>query len=138
MKLELKRHTLTEKSTLGVLYLNGAHLCYTLEDVERQGAKVATKTAIPPGSYRVVIDLSARFHRLMPHILDVPGFTGIRIHSGNTAENTDGCILVGTTQSVDFVGGSRKAFDQLFGILSTAALSADQIELTIRSIKDGQ
>lgn len=138
MNLELKRHTLTEKATLGALSLNGEHLCWTLEDVEREGAKVATKTAIPPGSYKVVIDLSARFHRLMPHVLDVPGFSGIRIHSGNTAEDTDGCILVGTTQSADFVGGSRKAFDKLFAILTTAALSADRIELTVRSVKDGQ
>lgn len=88
--------------TLGVLTLDGSPCCFTLEDTVREvpGApvetwKIARATAIPVGMYDLVIDLSIRFGRLMPHLLEVPGFTGIRFHAGHTVTDTEGCPLLG-------------------------------------------
>lgn len=113
MQLLLKRLHKTEKSTIGELYVDGKFECYTLEDIERE-VKVAGKTAIPKGEYKVIINMSNRFKRQLPLLLNVPNFEGVRIHSGNTAENTEGCVLVGRTRSVDFIGESRLAFTSLF------------------------
>lgn len=135
MNLNLRRHGHIAETTLGVLYVDGVHECYTLEDAVRSGPKVAGATAIPAGTYDVVIDLSKRFNRLMPHLLNVPGFEGIRIHSGNTAGDTEGCILVGRTQSGTFIGGSRQAFDALFTKLSNAQLKKEPIKIMIEEIQ---
>ncbi len=121
VKLLLQRKWSVKDATLGELFIDTVFECYTLEDVTRAaGVKVQDQTAIPTGIYRVVVDWSPRFLKNMFHILDVPGFEGIRIHSGNTAEDTDGCILVG--QTVDLAGGtigaSRIAYEQLFRKLS--------------------
>lgn len=101
------------KGVLGELFLDGEFECFTLEDCERM-EKISGQTAIPRGIYRMVIDYSQRFKRLMPHILDVPNFTGVRIHSGNTVEDTEGCILVGTERIGDMIGHSREAYTNLF------------------------
>ena len=132
-KLKLIRKKFFEKSTLGELFIDDKFECYTLEDkVRPPGEKVPGETAIPAGIYKVVIDYSDRFHRLMPHLLDVPMFTGIRIHSGNTNQDTEGCILVGTTiVNGDFVGNSRIAYDQLFTKLKVASDLGEGIEITI-------
>jgi hypothetical protein len=119
MKLELKRLHRTNNSTIGELYVNGVFECYTLEDKERE-VKIKNETAIPKGVYIVGITLSNRFKKMLPILMNVPNFEGIRIHSGNTNHNTEGCILVGTTRSTDFIGNSRKAFDKLFAKLKTA------------------
>ena len=99
MKLTLIRTGIFPKHTIGVLYVDGERQCYSLEDEDRKleegGVKILKQTAIPRGTYRVVLDMSTRFKKIMPHILDVPQFTGIRIHAGNTAEDVEGCILVG-------------------------------------------
>lgn len=131
MKLFLKRAPSKNECTLGDLYLNDEWVCFTLEDKVRDGPKVPGKTAIPAGTYSVTIDLSSRFGRLMPHVLDVPGFTGIRIHPGNTAENTDGCILVGNTKGVSSIGASRAAYSVLFALLGEATRKGETITLTI-------
>jgi hypothetical protein len=131
MKLLLKRQPSKDGCTLGDLHVDSEWLCYTLEDEVRDGPKVAGKTAIPTGAYTVVIDLSTRFGRLMPHVLNVPGFTGIRIHPGNTAENTDGCILVGNTKGTKSIGQSRAAYSVLFAMLSEAKRKGESIMLTI-------
>jgi len=91
--------------------------------VRPDGVKVQDKTAIPAGTYSVIIDVSTRFKRLMPHILNVPGFDGIRIHNGNTDSDTDGCILLGFSQNVDFIGRSKEAFGQFFTVLQVALKS---------------
>lgn len=91
--------------------------------------KIAGQTAIPAGTYKVIIDMSNRFKRLLPLLIDVPNFTGVRIHPGNTDKDTDGCILVGTSQSPDFVGNSRVAFEALF----TKMRSAKTITLVIEA-----
>ena len=97
------------------MYVDGIYECYTLEDVVRNGTKVLGKTAIPTGEYKLIIDASVRFKQDMPHILNVPDFTGVRIHSGNTSADTDGCILLGTTWAgKDFIGNSKIAYKKLF------------------------
>ena len=120
MELSLKRTTASENSTIGELSINDTFECYTLEDVVRP-VKMAGLTAIPSGSYEVVITYSARFKRPMPLLLKVPDFDGVRIHWGNTDEDTEGCILVGKTKSKDFIGSSRVAFAQLFPKLEAAS-----------------
>ena len=120
MELEVKRTDFTDNSTIGELSVNGHFECYTLEDKVRP-VKIAGKTAIRAGRYEVIINFSQRFGRLLPLLLNVPNFEGVRIHPGNVAANTEGCILVGEEKSQDFVGQSRAAFDRLFAKLSAAA-----------------
>lgn len=117
MELKLIRETFTEKSTIGSLYVNGIFFCYTLEDKDRKlesgGVKEYSKTAIPRGKYKVINSFSNRFKKYLPELVNVPQFAGIRIHAGNTAEHSEGCILVGSTKAVDFIGNSKVTFDKL-------------------------
>lgn len=92
--LTLKRLYPTDDYTIGELYIEGEYYCDTLEDTVRE-EKIAGKTAIPYGKYEVIVNRSPKFKRELPLLLDVPNFTGIRIHRGNDAEDTSGCILVG-------------------------------------------
>jgi len=127
MKLHLKRLHRTDKSTIGELTIDGKFECYTLEDIERD-VKIKSETAIPKGTYKVIINQSNRFKRLMPLLLNVPNFEGVRIHAGNTNHDTEGCILVGRTRGIDFIGQSRKAYDSLFKKMQEAK---EGITLTI-------
>ena len=121
MLIEVKRFEFKDTYTIGKMYIDGIYECYTLEDVVRNGTKVIGKTAIPTGEYKVIIDASVRFKQDMPHILNVPNFTGVRIHSGNTSAHTEGCILVGTTWSgKDFIGNSKAAYKKFFEKLKKA------------------
>jgi len=132
VNLTLQRESSSEKSTIGILSHEGLFECFTLEDIERE-AKIPGKTAIPAGRYRIIIDYSMRFKRLMPLLLDVPGFTGVRIHPGNDAADTEGCILVGRTRDVDFIGESRIAFEELFARLRTILAKDEQVFIEIAS-----
>jgi len=129
MKLNLKRLHKTDNSTIGELYIDGKFEAYTLEDIERD-TKVFGKTAIPKGTYEVIMTMSNRFKKMMPLLLNVPGYEGVRIHSGNDATQTEGCILLGTTRSVDFIGGSRDAIAKFYPKLE-AGLKVGKIYLTI-------
>ena len=134
MNIKVIRKEFTDKSTIGELHINDVFECYTLEDRYRpDGTKVPHETCIPMGTYPVVIDFSNRFQRKMPHILNVPKFDGIRIHSGNKADDTEGCILVGQTKSTDFIGGSRLAFAALFPKMLAAATRSEPITIEILS-----
>lgn len=100
MKLTLKRNFKGADYTIGKLYIDGHYFCDTLEDTVRPvGKKIAGKTAIPAGDYKVVKSYSPRFKKILPEILDVPGFAGVRIHAGNTAKDTDGCLLLGLNKT---------------------------------------
>ena len=130
MKLTLRRTTFTPQSTIGTLWLDGIFQCYTLEDAVHDGDKIPGQTAIPPGLYKVVLNWSPRFRTIMPLLLSVPNFTGVRIHWGNYPKDTEGCILVGTVRGDDFVGNSRFAYSQLMEKLKTA----DSIELEVINV----
>ena len=121
LNLVVTRKIFDDVSTIGELSINGVFECYTLEDTVRAlGVKVDGKTAIPLGIYKVILDMSTRFKRIMPHVLDVLGFEGIRIHCGNTDADTEGCLLVGRTEGKDFIGHSKEEFDALFLKLQAA------------------
>jgi len=132
VKLELRRVQCSADATIGELSVDGAWECFTLEDeVRLDGVKVYGKTAIPAGTYQVSITYSPKFNRRMPLIDNVPGYSGIRIHTGNTAFDTEGCILVGRTRSVGFIGQSRQAFAALFNKLTAAIAKGERITITI-------
>jgi hypothetical protein len=139
--LSLRRSEFTDTSTIGTLSWDGSGKWFTLEDRDRnlhqlmsaqaiEQVKIKDKTAIPYGFYEIVIDTSARFKRLMPHVLSVPGFEGIRIHSGNTDVDTSGCILLGKSKAVDTVGMSRTAVDE-FEAMLTGALKDNRVFISI-------
>jgi hypothetical protein len=118
MILELKRKIFTDDSTIGELSIDGVFICYTLEDKVRD-AKIKNVTAIPYGKYEIAITFSNRFQQYMPLLLNVPGFEGVRIHSGNKSTETEGCILVGGTRSLNFIGKSRVTYKTLFNKLKS-------------------
>lgn len=123
--LKLKRDTYTTHSTIGKLYVNEVFICDTLEDVcrdtNRDGdlndageTKVYGETAIPHGIYKFIINISPRFKKLLPRLLNVAGYDGVLIHSGNIPADTHGCILVGTRGTDCLKGGtSIKALTKL-------------------------
>lgn len=119
MKLLVNRYILNPNYTLSKFYIDGQHFCESLEDTYRGddlsgGKKIYGKTAIPCGIYKVIISYSNRFKIWTPEILNVPFYTGIRIHSLNTAEQSDGCIGVGENKNQDyFLENSRKTFKNL-------------------------
>jgi hypothetical protein len=129
--LTLIRRWFSPRSTIGELLIDDVRQCFTLEDFARQGPKVFGQTAIPAGRYQVAITESARFKRPLPLLLDVPGFEGVRIHPGNCAEDTAGCILVGSTTGPDRVNNSRKAFAPLFARLQQVLANGGPVWLTI-------
>jgi Family of unknown function (DUF5675) len=145
IQLLLERDIRTPKSTTSRLSINGQTICFMLEDVDRNlradmtldeinNSKVYGRTAIPTGRYKVVITHSPRFKRKLPLLVNVPGYKGVRIHAGNTAENTEGCLLPGTTRTKDFVHHSRLAFQKLYNIIETALDSGEDVYITITSI----
>lgn len=135
MELELKRIAKREGYTIGRLYVDGEYMCDTLEDRDRgltcdmaeaeiQERKVKGKTAIPTGEYDVTLNIvSPRFRNSpkysfcggrLPRLGGVPGYTGVLIHIGNTALDTDGCILVGENKQVGKVLNSTATFQRLY------------------------
>jgi hypothetical protein len=131
MQIDIYRQPSSDRSTIGELYVNKRFQCYTLEDVVRPN-KIQGMTAIPSGSYDVLITFSQRFQRDLPLIADVPRFSGIRIHPGNTDADTEGCILVGTQAGIDVVTNSRAAFDKLFAMMEESDSNGEKITLQIR------
>lgn len=124
MQLTLKRAHGTKDYTHGTLHIDGQFFCHTLEDEELQ-KKIPGVTAIAMGKYRCVITFSPRFKRMLILLVNVPIFEGVRIHSGNTAANTEGCILVGRFVRPGFIGSSRDTYALLHKKVA-AAIERDQ------------
>lgn len=143
MRLILKRVAPRPSYTIGRLYVDGAYLCDTLEDTVRpRGVKVYARTAIPKGEYRVRMDVRSprfgsrpqyrKYGGRLPRLEGVPGFEGILIHPGNTAEDTAGCILVGENKLVGRLTNSLITFDKLWHILESARLRGEEITVSVR------
>lgn len=138
MKLVLKREPTKHNTTIGELWVNGIRFCATLEDAIREVPgksveewKIYKETAIPQGKYEIIVNWSQRFQRLMPLLLNVPGFTGIRIHAGNNIYNTAGCILVGYERLDNSLSHSKAAFTDLFSLIQTAVHAKEPIFIYI-------
>ena len=120
MKLKLIREKFTAEYTLGSLYIDDKFFCYTVEDCDRLSkgeTKIAAKTAIPKGIYKVVLTMSNRFKKVLPLLVNVPQFEGVRIHNGNTAADSEGCIIVGEVRLENGVGMSRVCMTKLMAKL---------------------
>ena len=139
MILTLDRKYKLPTYTIGKLYIDEEYFCDTLEDRDRGltdsmtvsgigKIKIKKETAIPTGTYKVTITYSNRFKKNMPLINDVKGFEGIRIHSGNTDKDTEGCVLVGFNKVKGNVINSRDTYNKLFSILS----KSNNITITIK------
>jgi len=148
MDLILSREPSGARATLGKLCLgtggDGAFICDTLEDVVREPAgwqpgdpimewKVPGETAIPAGRYRVTITHSAHFGRDLPLLEGVPGFDGVRIHSGNTAADTEGCILTGKRMGPATVVESRKAFLDVYLRIKDELDAGREVWISVRN-----
>ena len=148
MELILERIAKRKTYTIGRLYIQrrvndeylagteNQYFCDTLEptwrDYEHGGYKVKGRSAIPEGRYAVVISWSPKFKAWLPILLGVPKFEGIRIHAGNTVEDTQGCILVGRNQRVGEVLESRKWLYELKMKIVEAKEKGEAVWLTIQ------
>lgn len=143
MKIELVRIAFKSTYTIGKLYVDGTYFCDVLEDVDRGldssmseseilKKKVKGQTAIPTGHYVINITYSPKYKRMMPLLLDVKGFSGIRIHSGNTSKDTEGCLIVGKNKQVGKVLESRDTYKRLFKMMQ------GQKEITIDITRKGE
>lgn len=145
MQLQLFRVRFHETRTVGQLYIDGELFCFTLEDKVREIPgqavekwKVQNETAISAGTYAVTLELSPRFGPDTISLNRVPGFSGVRVHSGNTEHDTEGCIIVGHRLNDDGTikfGTTKPALLDLKGKLKRAVLEGQKISLEIRNIK---
>lgn len=136
MKLTLKRIAKRKDYTIGRLYIDGVYFCDTLEDTVRDlgpkgEGKKAGRTAIGAGIYDVIVNMSPKFRRLLPRLLNVPFFSGILIHSGTNHTHTSGCILVGRNTIVGALTSSRGTSDALTSILIEAQNRGEKITIEI-------
>lgn len=142
MHILVKRIAKRSTYTIGKMYINNIYFCDTLEDADRgltqassissiHKIKIPNKTAIPTGTYKVVINKSPKFGRMLPRLLNVPGFDGILIHRGNTDKDTSGCILVGENKVIGKVLNSTPYEIKLVSLLSEAQSSGEEVDITI-------
>lgn len=143
MRIELVRIAFKDTYTIGKLYVDGKYFSDVLEDKDRGldssmseseilEKKVKGQTAIPTGHYVINITYSPKYKRMMPLLLDVKGFSGIRIHSGNSPKDTEGCLLVGKNKKVGMVLESRDTYQRLFKIME------GQKDITIDITRKGE
>lgn len=142
MKIELERRWKRKGYTIGVLSVNGQRICETVEDEDRgltadmplkelQAKKVKGQTAIPTGTYKVVITYSPRFKKQLPLLQNVPGYEGVRIHPGNTAKDTEGCILCGRNTIKGGVTDSRLWTGRVIDMIDKALKSKEEVTIWI-------
>lgn len=140
MIITVRRIAMKDTYTIGKLYIDGVYFCDTVEDKDRglddsmeeseiRKKKVYGLTAIPLGTYKVEITYSPKFKKNLPLLIGVKGFEGIRIHSGNTAKDSLGCIIVGKNKKVGMVLDSRATMTKLLKVLTS---TKENIWLTIR------
>jgi hypothetical protein len=132
MQINVVREQYRAGCTIGRMFVDGAFECFTLEDGIRTN-KVYGETAIPAGSYSVIVNYSPRFKTSLPLLQDVPNFEGVRIHPGNTAANTLGCILVGRnwTPGSEQITASRLAFEPLKQKIVEAIARGEEVQLVV-------
>lgn len=142
MEILVKREYKKKDYTIGHVYINGEYFCDSLEDTDRGLTSIMTlseikevkeygRTAIPTGRYPIAYTYSNRFKKHLPLLLQVPAFEGLRIHSGNTHKDTEGCILLGVNRAVGKVLDSRKTMDEFLRILKPAIEACEDIWITI-------
>ena len=137
MKVEVNRIFKASNYTIGELSVNNNYVCDTLEDKVRvDGEKVYAETAIPTGTYTLVLSYSNRFKKVMPEILNVPNFSGIRIHCGNSSKDTEGCLLVGKWdgKTENWISDSKNSYNKLYPLLEEAFNKKENITITIKDI----
>lgn len=145
MFIQVVREIDNGKSTIGKMFINGTFECYTLEDTFNE-PKVWGQTRIPEGTYDIILrnegGMTSKYakrysnHKGMLWLQDVPNFEWVYIHTGNTEDHTDGCILVGKTcnSSDGTIGNSRDAYKDLYSKIIEALDNGEQV--TIEIIKD--
>ncbi len=124
-----------ETYAIGKMAIDGKYFCNTLEDKVRdltKESKVFGRTAIPAGTYRVTMTYSPKFKRVMPLLNGVPQFEAIRIHPGNKAEDTEGCILVGENTVIGGLTNSRKWSDELNKRIQNAINKKENVYITLK------
>lgn len=141
MKLELKRIALKPNYTIGKLFINGTYYCDTIEDkvidLNKNGkfddglTKVMHQTAIPYGTFKVVVNHSPKFNRELPRLLDVPYFEGILIHNGSDQNSSSGCIIVGENKAVGKVTNSTFYMNNLTARIKDAQSKGETTTITI-------
>jgi hypothetical protein len=140
MELKLQRRFKGSDYTTGSLYVNGEYFCDTLEDTDRgltqsmplveiKQKKIRHETAIPTGVYKVIVNMSPAKKRMLPRLLDVPGFSGILIHRGNTQNDSSGCILVGENKIKGKLINSTQYEKRLVEILTAAQERGEEIRI---------
>lgn len=141
MKLRLERKYFKEAYTIGNLYINGSFFSNTLEDknrdVNKNGkfdngeTKVYGETCIPFGTYKIIVNMSPKFKRELPRLLNVPSFEGVLIHRGNTAKDSAGCILIGENKAVGKVLNSTSYEERLVKMMKNAISRGEEITIEI-------
>lgn len=135
MKIEIRRDVIQPLRTMGRMFIEGEFYGYTLEDTDRQlesgGEKIKGKTAIPRGEYKVTNSMSNRFKRIMPEVHNVPGFSGVRIHGGNTEADTEGCPLLGKRRTDIAIGDCAAINADLVRRIDEALARDEVVILTV-------
>lgn len=132
MEIKLNRISTSDDGTPGDLSVDeSTFTCVTLEDPVREGPKIDGDTAIPAGRYRVIVNYSHRFHKLMPLILNVPGFIGVRIHKGTRKADTRGCILVGSERHGSTISNCQEPYDYILKHIMSDATKGRETWITI-------
>lgn len=132
MNLLLQRQPSTDGLTHGDLSMDGQWFCYTLEDVVRE-VKIKGETAIPAGTYRITLEHSPRFGPNTLTVRDVPNFTGVRIHAGNTAHDTAGCPLVGMERTETGIRDCKPALTDLKAEVAAALQAGEDVWLEVKN-----